>query len=938
MRIKRTLLTLCALLAATAAGAQEIAPDPEIVCGRLANGMTYYLCHNANPAGTAEFYIAHNVGALQEEDNQNGLAHFLEHMAFNGTRHYPDKELLEFLAKEGVRFGYNVNAYTAKTETVYNLSKVPLVRESFIDSVLLVLRDWSCDISCEQKALDEERGVISEEWRLGDEPRSRMARQQTALIYKDSKQAERTVIGTLEVINGFKRDEILDFYHKWYRPDLQAVIIVGDFDSEEMAARVERCLGSIPAPVNPEPKGEYIPPAQPSPMFADMTDPEIKYQAYKAFYKQRATVTDHGSKAFFKDFMCRQIITSVLADRFTERTRGKGSPVQSATAVLNPYSPDMYVTMLTLVAKGKRPLLDCVGFAETEVQRLLRYGISARELEAAKLHISTKMHLDDSRQKEEVANNEIVGCILSSFLTGSPLVLPTTLKAIRQEALESITEADIAPYPALMFEQCEQIYSNSYNDVKEPGAAPSAEQMQQAIAAARETDIAPDYLEYPEFDLNVDAIPGKIVKTAPVKGMDFEKWTLSNGVSVFYKHAAPAEGSDHLSMTWLFDTGYKALEQDNITAGRYAVHYNRRTAGSRGRSHGDWRHYPELSGIKLMLGGGTNSARIDITARTDRTETAFKLAWLQVMEPYFGTDSELENAKAASLKSLGKEPSPRNLFDDKTQEMIFGDHPWQQKIDSTSIEAVDLPLLEDVYRRSYSDISTLKVIICSDLEEDLIREMVCTYVASLGGGYPYSKGKYLPATPTFKGELRYEESHTPLSEPLTDISYNFLSNIGNSPRECAEVEFLDYIMSARYLSLIREERGGAYSVFLNTVVSDEKGIPTKSTVHFQTRPEMKDILLGDIQQEMDRMCQDGPSEKEMELALKYLVKHHYENEARIARSLPQQENRMVEYVRWGKKYGYDAEKLYRSVSAKDVRRLARKINSARKSILIYEEK
>ena len=141
MTFKRTPLLLCALLMALAAGAQTIPSDPEIKTGKLENGLTYYLCHNANPAGCAEFYIAHNVGALQEEDNQNGLAHFLEHMAFNGTKHYPDKKILEFLAEEGVRFGYNVNAYTSKTETVYNLSNVPLVRDSFIDSVLMVLHD-----------------------------------------------------------------------------------------------------------------------------------------------------------------------------------------------------------------------------------------------------------------------------------------------------------------------------------------------------------------------------------------------------------------------------------------------------------------------------------------------------------------------------------------------------------------------------------------------------------------------------------------------------------------------------------------------------------------------------------------------------------------------------------------------------------------------------
>ena len=935
--MKRLLFSLLALSFLWSAGAQPIPDDPDFKLGCLDNGMTYYLCHNETPAGCAEFYIAHHVGALQEEDNQNGLAHFLEHMAFNGTRHYPDKGILDFLAKEGVRFGYNVNAYTSKTETVYNLSAVPLVRDSFVDSVLMVLHDWSCDISCEQQALDEERGVISEEWRLGQDSRSRMALQQTNLIYKGSKQTERTVIGTLEVINGFKREEILDFYHKWYRPDLQALIIVGDFDVTEMEARIQRLFADIPAPVNPEPKGVYVPPVQTEPLFADMTDPEIKYQAFKALYKQRCALTDRRDEAWYKDYLCRMIVNAVLADRFKERSKDKGSAVQNATVVTNAYQPDMYVSLVTTVPRRKEQLLDCLCFVEREVERLLRHGISPDELEVAKLNVSDRLHLNQEKDRGETKNSEIVGMALNHFLLDAPLVLPGTLQAIRQSCMASIGPDDIAPYPSLMFGDCEKIYSNCYNPVEDPGLAPSETQMRDALATVDAEEPGPLYVDYPRLDLSVDAVPGTVISVTKVKGTDMELWKLSNGVSLYYKEAAPVRSGPHLSMTLLFDTGYKCLDPDKVTASRYALSYAKRNTGFRGCAKTELRNYPEMSGVMLMLTGGNNSGRIEVTALQGKAENAFKALHLQLTDPCFGKENLLKQQKAATLKSLGKGKTPRNRFDEKSRRVTYGDHPWMEEIDSTAVEATDLALVEEVYRRTYGQTEGMKVVLCSDLPREEIRSLAERYLASLGGDYPYRKGKYLPSKPVVKGRQLLFETTDPVAAPLSDISYNYYFKAGRTTKDRAAIDMLDYILSARYLALIREERGGAYSVSFHTAVSDEAALPSRSFVEFQTRPEMRDILVSDVEAEMARMCADGPTSEEMELAAKYLVKHHREEEARIARSLSLQEDRMLRFVRWGTPYGYDYERLVLSLKPSDIRSLARRIAAGDRLIKIYNE-
>ena len=274
----------CMVLTVAGVHAQEL--DPKVRTGVLDNGMTYYIRHHDNPAQRADFFIVHNVGALEEEDNQDGLAHFLEHLAFNGTWHYPDDSMNEFLAANGVMFGSNVNAYTAREHTVYNLSNIPLHRDSFIDSVLLIIHDWSSYITCSPEQLEAERGVIREEWRRGDDTRTRVSTKLEQYEYAGSKHSRRSVIGSIDIINNFKRQELLDFYHTWYRPDLQAVVVVGDIDVDTMERKVRDLFSSIPAVEDPAPKVHYQIPYTPQPVIATVTDKEINYTALKITYKQ----------------------------------------------------------------------------------------------------------------------------------------------------------------------------------------------------------------------------------------------------------------------------------------------------------------------------------------------------------------------------------------------------------------------------------------------------------------------------------------------------------------------------------------------------------------------------------------------------------------------------------------------------------------------------
>src|SRR5512133_3119228 len=228
--------------------------DPGIRTGKLSNGLTYFIRSNKEPEKRASFYIIQNVGAILENDDQNCLAHFLEHMAFNGTQHFPDKGIISSLEKHGVAFGSNINAYTGFDETVYNLSDVPVEDPGLVDSCLLILNDWSHYLTLSDKEIDLERGVISEERRTSKNASRRMIFQVIPVILKGSKYAERDIIGNIDVIRSFSYNTLRDYYHKWYRTDLQAIAVVGDINVDEVEAKIKALFSSIPLVANPSPR------------------------------------------------------------------------------------------------------------------------------------------------------------------------------------------------------------------------------------------------------------------------------------------------------------------------------------------------------------------------------------------------------------------------------------------------------------------------------------------------------------------------------------------------------------------------------------------------------------------------------------------------------------------------------------------------------------
>lgn len=941
MQFLRSLFITSAALALSAFSltAQTLPSDGQIRTGKLDNGLTYYVRHSANPAGVADFYIVHNVGALQEDDNQNGLAHFLEHMAFNGIKHYPGKEMLEFLGKNGVRFGANVNAFTSRSETCYHIDGAPVARESFVDSVLLILHDWSGDILCEQDELDNERGVIREEWRRGFDSRRTLFTAQTNLVYQGAKQTKRTVLGSLDVINNFKREEILDFYHKWYRPDLQAIIVVGDIDAAQMENKIRSQFSDIPKAVNPTPKEVYLAPKADGPIFENLIDSTLSFTALKVFYRMPYPAREiRGTEGFYKDLYIRDILANIMTERMKEQVRTGKAEAKSAVMVNYAESSDYYVDLYTILGKKDGNLLDLIDFYAGNEKSMIEYGVSQDEIEAAKMLVRKRYHLDRPKKAESLRNEDFVGVCHNNFVSGAALTDPATLHGIQNRILKDISLEDVKPYVAKVFSESDKIYSWFANP-KDLAKVPSLEDTKARLAQVRAREAKPNFLTFNKIDLAVNYPEGTIVKENNVKGLDGTKeWILSNGAKVYWTAVKDSKVTPDLSLLVYFGSGYNALPQDRFASSLFAGEFIRANAGFRGATADEIGKMPECGGISRSLRISDRFAGIFTTAPAKKAENAFRIAALTVTDPFLPQAKVLQQMKDKKLESLSEPKKDAVRFSEACDSIIYGNHPWSVDIDSAAVDGVDMDLAEEIYSREFNPAAGMTLFIASNLDETTVKEYVRKYIATIPtDGKTFTKAKVRERIPAFKGTQVYSMTGKKEINPYTIVTRMFSSKVKPTPKNLAAVDFVDYILSQRLLNQIRENRGGTYTIRFNSYVSVREKGRSESEITFKTRPDLYEVLVGDLDDIVSEFCSGGPSEKELEEARKWLIKNETESKAKKAMSMPHRNSQVMNYVRNGINPNIDRVAAYGSVTAEDVRKVAGKLTGKNVLTTIYTE-
>ncbi len=909
--MKNVVLLLSAILMLANLNAQ-----PTIREGRLSNGMSYYLVKNANPKGRADFYIAHNVGALQEEDCENGLAHFLEHMAFNGTKNFPRKTMLNYLNRIGVRFGYNVNAFTSKERTVYNISNVPLVRESVVDSVLLMLHDWSSYISCLPEEIESERGVIREEWRRGDNSRSRLMKKAIKLQYGGSKYAIRDVIGDTAVINNCNPNTLIGFYHKWYRPDMQAVIISGDFDLDQMEKRVKSILGRIPKSKSRAVKEVYTVADNKEPIVAVISDPETRALAVKLLYKHKSCSANGGT---FKEEIKTSVIASLISDMTQSKmdlSKEEKNPMfRSAAVVVSPGSAGLWFMQITISPVNEN-FTNALERGLVDIERIKKFRFTQKDLAAAKSSAIKKREAT-RRKIEECRSSDLADAVVDHFTKGDTLMFPKERLEFELALIERVGLDEINSYIPELYRDENRLVFLTCPDSK-LDKVPSEKDIREKIDQIKSVELKPFKKREELGEIwNFDGLKGsKVVSSESIPKYNATHWVLGNGVNIYY--VKNNEPGSKLYLKAFSKGGSSLLAKDDLPS--YKIIENLlRYRGLGNYNHKKLKRYLATRDLSISPSIALYGESVFAAAGDGECENMMQLVYLCFNEIKIEKSSFDRVIKRASEQFTQSGVSDQQRYRDTIPFIKYGGSPYVLPISASDLAKADYNQSLSILNSRISDADDFVFFITGPQEEGEILKLAQRYIGSIES-IP-SKENFRDGVATLeRGKVNFSMYTEEYKTPKSDISVIYSGKMENNPKNNSLFEILKYILSDRYLSSIREEKGGTYYVSVSGELSSIPQNRVYLEVGFETDPKLRDELMDIVHEEVRSLVKSGVSDEEFNSALLFMKKRIKDNQKRGDYLF----SRLQEYINFGVDSRDGELELLDTLSTKEVQQFARK--------------
>jgi zinc protease len=840
--------------------------DPAARVGRLENGITYYIRHNEEPKERASFYIIQDVGALLENDDQNGLAHFLEHMAFNGTQHFPGKGIINTLEKHGVSFGRNINAYTSFGETVYNLSDVPVKHEGLVDTCLLVLNDWSHYLLLTDEEIDAERGVISEEWRTRRTADFRLQRQFLPVLLNGSKYMNRDVIGDLNVIKNFKHETLRNFYHDWYRTDLQAIAIVGDIDVDAVEQKVKALLSSIPPVTNPMKREFYDVPDHKEPLYVLATDKEADSYEVNLYIKHNAPAKSDKNLGYLREQTIQSLFGMMTRDRINELLQ-KGTPPFVMGSINYSGLVDGY-EMLSISATAK-PDQDDVAFKSiyTEAERIYQHGFTPGELDRAKTNLLTSYE-SRYKQRDKINNDQFARDFKGYYIEGEPLTSIDWDWDFVQKVLPTISVEEISAKAKEWMTP-----ENRVIVVMGPDK-PEAKHLSKDEALAMMESIDKSQVE-PYIDQVVSSnliskeLKGSKVKSAKkLPEFNAVEWTLSNNTKVVFRQADYEK--DQVSLIAVSKGGSSKESDDKMASAMMLNQF----IGAFGVGDYDATALKKaLTGKKVSMNVGLSDLNESFNGSSTPKdfETMMQLLYLQFENPRF--DKEAYSALLGRYKAYiaNMANNPQKIMSDSLQMIMTCKSPRTKLMTPAMFDEVSLDQIEAIYKDRFVDASDFTFFIVGNIDEATAKTMAEKYIGSLTD--LNRKETWIDRNVEGPKGKTVREIEIPLEVKKATVSVNYTAKMEYTPEQNLLLSVFRDILNLRYIEEIREKEGGTYGVRVSAN-SDKFPKAEKSlTLMFDTDPDKAQYLKSILYREIDKIAANGPTAEDLDKAVKSLLKN-----------------------------------------------------------------
>ena len=910
--MKRLFIFIAAIFAAAMAFGQTPLPnDPAVRTGKLENGMTYYIRHNDQPAQRAEFYLATDVGAFQEDDDQDGLAHFLEHMCFNGTKNFPGKSLLEWLQSIGAEFGRNINASTGFEQTQYMLNNIPVVRESILDSCLLVLHDYSHFVTNDPAEIDAERGVILEEKRTRNDASWRLFEKSLPYYYGDTPYSRRTLIGGEEQLKTFKYESLTRFYETWCRPDLQAVIVVGDVDVDQVENKIKTIFADIPAAENPQPKVLHKIPDNVEPIIGILTDPEMTSSSIEVMWKSEPMPKEYMNTdiAFMTDLI-KMYVRLIMSERFTDITSQPDAPFLGGSFYISSLCNSCDATTGSVSFKEGDAINAFTAFM-IELEKMKRFGFTEGEVQRAKDNI-----ISSYERRVEAAptrkNSEFVYPLLYNFYDNEPYMEPEMELQLVQMVCAQLNAAVLSQVAAQLLTDENMVIL--YNGPEKAGLVnPTEDEIKAVLASVKNAEIAANV----EENLNEPFISGELkgskVKKEGQTIYGATEWTLKNGVKVVvlptqYKQDQILFNISMNGGMSLVSTEDKVSFEDNIWA---------LFQSNAGISKFSGTQVPKmLAGKNLSVTpyiGGTKHGVSGSSTPKD-FETALQIAYLYFADPRFDEneyETGIQQIKAI-LPNIANNPD--FIFQNEMNKILYGGNPRVVQLNDETLAKANLATIERVYRELFKDAAGATLRIVGNVNPAEIKPLVEKYIGSIAKGKKADQVNKDNTLSIVKGKID-ESVKIAMETPKSTVLQVYTAYMPIDTKTEVALEVANYVLDMIYTKTIREEEGGTYGVGTAMVGQREPEERVVIQVSFDTNPEQAPKLRELALKGLKELAENGPELEKFNMAIENFKKNI--PETRISNSYWM--SNISEYLDHGYDYDAEYEAAVNSVTPEDVK-------------------